>query len=235
MSVLASRNTPPLCRPSGSRDTAPLAISDLAWDMLWNVEEADAVSMGCADHGLPDCLCDVDVSLTADIEWERGPMELVYVETLDDLLVAATEMLSRLRLNEALREHRYIRSRELVGGRKTYDHTEETLENLALSGHLEELVRYLIEHPREGGTAVQQATGIDIARNTIEYLRKVLGLGPAKYTVANYLPLLRRWAEAGHTPAEIRSMLKENTPLSPSYDTVYQLLQRHGLVNKRAA
>lgn len=46
----------------------------------------------CATHEQPDCLCDVDVSKTAGMTWDKVPPELYNVETREDLVVAAANL-----------------------------------------------------------------------------------------------------------------------------------------------
>jgi len=55
-------------------------------DIIFNVAEADHRAPGCGKHPDPACLCDVDISRTAGIEWKRAPIEFVNVETAEDLV-----------------------------------------------------------------------------------------------------------------------------------------------------
>lgn len=50
------------------------------------------IPVGCHDHGDPECLCDVDASLTAGYVWDQPPKELVGVHDADGLVAAASSV-----------------------------------------------------------------------------------------------------------------------------------------------
>ena len=135
-------------------------INDTAWNLLWSVENADAQSPGCAEHGEPDCLCDVDVSLTADLEWNQAPRDLCLVETIDDLFYEAVEMLLRA---------------EMSANRRTIRHAELTQLSWITADDeaLDTIIAALADDPTKGCQVLETELGFH--RNAIQAIRHMLG------------------------------------------------------------
>ena len=67
------------------------------------VERADALNggKGCIKHNDPACLCDVDLTGHEPVEIRYLPDEFVNVETADDLVEAAAQLLARRDFQES--------------------------------------------------------------------------------------------------------------------------------------
>ena len=108
---LRDRTNTHLVRHDDDRPAIP-PVTDVAWSLLWDVEDADYGSPGCAEHRDPACLCDVDVSKTADVVYDRAPDELLEVETLEDLLSLSARMLLHQHFAHELGSRQYTPDRQ---------------------------------------------------------------------------------------------------------------------------
>lgn len=79
--------------------------TQLAEKLLWDVSYADSQATGCLTHSDPACLCDVDVTKTAHIDWAQAPAEFTNVLTVEELFETAAIMLMRLQVETYLGNH----------------------------------------------------------------------------------------------------------------------------------
>jgi len=209
-------------------------VSDAAWAMLWDVDAADADADGCAEHHDPACLCDVDISRTAHIEWNQAPAELVAVETVDDLLGTAAAMLIRLDL-----EMRRATTRRLIRkGPHTYDVSAAALERCLDDPRGYEMVHYILANPTVGARTVARRFELG-DHGDVNYLRKILGCKVAPpcnggVARANRDRIIEWYVNQGWSVGEIVEQLVSEG-LKATYDSVYTMLRRAGLIRRQAA
>lgn len=162
-------------------------------------------SIGCALHKKPECLCDVDVSLTADLTWDQCPAQLIGINTEAELVEAA----ANIWLNyDLLRNFQGI------------------MPALADHPRLGELLEVI-----KADASVEAAKAIiEISDKTYIYLRKVFGLSrDRKQVPANRVLEL---AAEGVSPVKAQQILFEESGILYSLSAMRHVRERAGLPAK---
>ena len=203
-------------------------LSDDAWDHLWSVEEADRQCVGCLEHQDPSCLCDVDLSRTKDITWDKCPPELLGVQTTEELVRAAGAMLLRHDLHARLAP-RQLRKQKEKSGNYQLDLIGGRIEQASRWECFEELVSWLIHNPSATATEAAKRFGVDL--RPVESLRQALGRPPA-HKLAPWKGQMLEWARQGLNPSQITKRLCE-LGVEAKYNSVYRALERWGAVERK--
>jgi hypothetical protein len=191
------------------------------FDLIFNVDEADAASPGCAGHQDPACLCDVDTSLTADITWDRAHPDFIDVETREELLDTVGRVLAR---------HDWG-----VNSAKLHRRKREITDQGAVDTVLRHdgLLEYIWEHPEISDEAIgEHFDGCN--RYAIERVRRIMGRIPRDRTrrggsgTKKYpRELALAFADQGMNSREIVDALAERGYES-RVDTICKLCARNG-------
>lgn len=102
---------------------------------------------GCKFHLNPDCLCDVDISCTAEMTWDQAPDCLVNVDTAEDLVLAGANVwlnydLTRpyVQLSESLDDVKMQQLIDMARDMRTTEEIEAAL-NVRIEPHTMGLIR----------------------------------------------------------------------------------------------
>ena len=159
---------------------------------------------GCPRHHPPDCLCDVDVSKTAGMTWDKCPPQLINVETVEELVLAAANIWLE------------------------YDLMERSVEQKLAWVDDPEMVANIKRMASEGATmtAVEDALHIDLEAKTFAMIRKAVGFQPP--TRIDY-DLLRQFHAEGLSLVNIQKRFRETMGVGFHHTTISKALYRIGL------
>lgn len=160
---------------------------------------------GCPRDHPPDCLCDVDVSKTAGITWDRCPPQLINVETVEELVHAAANIWL---------EYDLLGAPTLVQKLEWVD-DPEMVEN----------VKRMVSEGRSMN-AVENELHISLDGRTFAMIRRAVGYQPPPRI--NY-DLLHKFHGEGLSLMEIKRRFRETTGESFHHSTISKALYRQGL------
>ena len=166
---------------------------------------------GCGDHLDPECLCDVDVSKTAGMTFDKAPRDLMGVTTREELVLAGANVWLNLDLAQGLH---YVPA-------------------WWESPNREEMLAKTIEllKQRKGQKAISKALGIPrMDDKFLALLRKCIGV-PHRSHLADPVPKARiiTLHNEGKSVLQISRQITKERGFLLAYRSVYRVLAENDL------
>jgi hypothetical protein len=195
---------------------------------VFDVEVADRLSQGCGRHASAACLCDVDVSLTADIEWTTGPIELAACESGAELAQRWTDWVFTNEIQQMAAET-VTRS----FGKNEGEWPRWPLGQLVDLD--DEVITEAVERLRAGESCNSVARDMGLSEHNIKSLSRVLGTTRRNNPPVPYkLYACNRYAD-GAGPLQIANEVREMWGVTTRHENIHNIVKRAGVTRGSAA